>query len=171
MKKIVVLTLIVGILAALTIGVVMAQTDSPGDPVPGDCPYCDGSSQSRGQGEHGGGYLMEYMHAAMADALGISEEEFESRMAAGESFFDIAQSQGFDLETFFDLHQNARQTALENAFNDGLFSEEQFNWMLERFQGMGGGGMHGRGNQNGGFSGGGRPGGCPMYSDDSSPTE
>ncbi len=173
MKKIVILTVVVAILAALTVGVVIAQTDPPGNPVPGDCPNCDGSSQYNGQGSRGSGYMSEYMHAAMAEALGIPVEEFEARMAAGEGFYAIAMSQGFDLDSFFDLHLNARRIALENAFADGLFSEEQFNWMLERFQGQGGGGngMHGRVNNNGSFSGGGRPGGCMQPPDLSSPTE
>jgi uncharacterized membrane protein YgcG len=114
-----------------------------------------------------------YMHAAMAEALGIPVEEFESRIAAGESFYDMALELGFDLDSFSDLHLNIRQIALENAFEDGLFSEEQYNWMLEKFQGQGGGGygMHGRGSNNGGFSGGGRPGGCMQFPDQSSPAE
>lgn len=168
MKKIVILTVIVAALGALTLGVVMAQDDTPETPI---FPGFHGGMMGGARGE---GYMAEYMHAAFADALGISEEEFETRMYAGETLWDIADSLGFDADEIAELHNQARLEALELAVEDGFLSQEQFDWMQERMGeyggfGMGGYGMHGGGGygmpgrgQGGGW---GQNGGCPHYYD------
>lgn len=170
MKKIVILTVIVAALGALTLGVVMAQDDTPETPV---FPGFHGGMMGGARGE---GYMAEYMHAAFAEALGISEEEFETRMYAGETLWDIADSLGFDADEIAELHNQARLEALELAVEDGFLTQEQYDWMQERMSQSGGGygmggygmhggggyGMHGRG-QGGGF---GQNGDCPYYDND-----
>ena len=165
MKKIVILTVIVAALGALTLGVVMAQDDTPETPI---FPGFHGGMMG---GARGVGYMEEYMHAAFAEALGISEEEFETRMYAGETLWDIADSLGFDADEIAELHNQARLEALELAVEDGFLTQEQYEWMQERMSQSGGGygmhggggyGMHGRG-QGGGF---GQNGDCPYYDND-----
>ena len=167
MKKIVILTVIVAALGALTLGVVMAQDDAPETPV---FPEYRGGMMGAARGE---GYMEEYMHAAFAQALGITEEEFETRMYAGETLWDIADSLGLEAEEIAELHTQARLEALELAYEDGFLTQEQYEWMQERMSQFGGGygmggygmhggggyGMHGRG-QGGGF---GQNGDCPYY--------
>ena len=101
-------------------------------------------------------------------------------MYAGETLWDIAESLGFDAEEIAELHNQARLEALELAVEDGVLSQEQFEWMQERMgeyggfgmggYGMHGGGMHGGGGfgmhgrgQGGGF---GQNGDCPYYDND-----
>ena len=160
MKKILIALALVILLATAAIGVVMAQDTNPGTPDTPLCPYCTtgGSYQGRGSGN---GYLGAYMHAAFAQALGISEEDFEARILAGETMFEIAASLGFDADGFADLHNQARLAALEMAFNDGAIDEDQFQWMKDRMSGGFGSGMGGRGGGGRGY--GRHGGGCGGY--------
>ena len=168
MKKIIILTIIVAALGALTLGVVMAQDDTP------ETPLFPGFHGGMIGGQRGEGYMEDYMHAAFADVLGISEEEFESRMAQGESLWDIAESLGFNADEIADLHNQARPAALEKAYEDGFLTQEQYEFMQDHMNGtggfgMGGGfGMHGGGSGKGmhGQGGYGMNGDCPYFDDD-----
>lgn len=163
MKKTIMIVSILAALSVLTVGIVMAQTNDPETPsFPGSPGYPGprGGMMGGGYRGYGGGYMTEYMHAAIAEALGISVEEFETRMYAGENLYDIALSLGFDAEEFADLHAQARQKAFELAYADGFIDEEHYQWMLERMNGYGGFGG-GYGMHGGGFGRGG--GGCHGY--------
>ena len=125
-KTLLIVTLLVVALGALGVGVVSAQEGTP--------PY-----GSRGVAD-GTGTLHEYMEAAMADALGLSVEEFETRHA-DETFYQIALDKGFTAEEIVILMQDARADALDAAAKDGVISQEQADWMGSR--GFGRGGMYG----------------------------
>jgi len=138
MKKILlIVTLVVAALAALSVGVVAAQEGNP--------PY-----GKRGVAD-GTGYLHEYMEKVMAEVLGLSVSEFEARNDEGNTFYQIALEKGFSAEEIPALMQAARAEALDAAEKDGVISQEQAQWMNSR--GFGRGGMHG------GFGN----GDCPMY--------
>jgi len=162
------------ILASLLIaGYAFAQTDQPATPV---CPY--GCANSLGQpaegtrpygfgrgmmgaggmmggrwnGQRGGqayGPLHEYMVAAMADALDLSTEDLQARLDAGETMWDVAESQGLTDEQFAELMLETRTTALNQAVADGAITQAQADGMLQRMQQM----------QENGFG----PGNCPMH--------
>lgn len=148
MKRIIVALALVVLLSAAAIGVVMAQDTDPGTPGSPACPYCGTGERFQGRGA-GNGQLSEYMHAAFAEALGISQEDFDARIQAGETMFEIATSLGFETEGFIELHEQARLAALEMAFEDGALDADQFEWMKDRMGDGSGSGFGGRGSGRG----------------------
>lgn len=155
MKKIVVVLLVVAVavVALGAVGLVYAQA-----PV-----YGSGYGYGlMGGGMHGGrfgyseyagsgeGVMHEAMIAAFANELGLSVEELETRLAAGESMADVAFAQGLTVEEFRTLMINARAQAVAQAVADGTLTQEQADWMAQRgggrmFGAGGGQGMHGAG--------------------------
>ena len=112
------------------------------------------------------------MHAAIADVLGISVEEFEAALAEGETPYTLAQTLGVDFAEVRAAMDALHAEALQQAVADGLITQEQADWILSHQGGNGGGagnmvrgnglgrgaGGAGRGG-NGGF--GGYGGDCP----------
>jgi hypothetical protein len=148
-KTLWIVILVIMALGALGIGVVTAQAGQP--PV--------GYGQ-RGVAD-GAGPMHEYMEGAMADAVGLSVEEFEARHNAGETFYQIALAEGFSAEEIPALMQEARAKGLESAAVAGVITQEQAEWMASRGHGgmmYGGGGYGGFGN-----------GECPMFDGDEAP--
>jgi hypothetical protein len=165
MKKIFTSLMIVSILAALTVGVVMAEDETPSYPYNG--PRNRGSAENR--------ILASYMQDALVDLLGITEEEYDAYIADGYNLFDIAADLGIDAETLEDLRLQAREDAIAAALADGVIPQERaqafqemsgtgfglgncFQYSSEymhQFAGEGGPGMGmGGGNQFGGQNGG-----------------
>ena len=146
--------LVVGILSitALTLGVAgfaYAQNQTPPNP---DHPYGPGMMRNYGDygrgywhgmmGEFGRGYgrgmmdwnsgygpMHEWMVAALAERLGVPTDEIEARHAAGESMWEIAQSEGLSVDEIQDLMFSAHDKALEDAVANGWMTEEQAKWM------------------------------------------
>lgn len=145
MKKLIVIAFVLAAAFGLLVaGVAFAQGENP--------PF-----GGRGPGD-GSGLLHEYMQKAMADAVGLSVEEFESRHDAGETFYQIALSKGYAVEEIPALMQDARNAALDAAAKDGVITQAQADWMKSR--------GFGRGGMMGGFGGNGT---CPMYDGDEAP--
>ncbi len=140
MKKIVI-AFVLGLaaLALFATGGALAQTAQP--PIPGN-----GAGMGFG---NGGGPLHEYMVKAMAKALGISADEFESRREAGETAYQIALSEGIAADKIPTLLSQARASALDAAAADGLITQAQADWMKSRGTGMGSGNCTGAGPQFG----------------------
>jgi hypothetical protein len=159
MKK--VMLVIVGILMLFmafgAAGLAFAQSQTPPEQTP---PW--GPNQGGGMMGHFGAAMMrgtgygpmhEYMEQALADKLGLTEEEIEEKLAAGETMWSIAQAQGLTDQEISDLMLAARDEGLKAAVAAGTLSQEQADWMSQhmqqmRGQGMGaggcaGGGMHG----------------------------
>jgi hypothetical protein len=93
----------------------------------------------RGPGMMGDGAygpMHEYMEDAIAEALDLSHEEFEQRLAAGETPWSIAEEKGFTAEEFANLMLEARNKALDAAVADGVLTQEQADWMKERMSAM-----------------------------------
>ena len=103
--------------------------------------------------------MEETMHAAIADALGITEQEFEDEMAAGKTMFQIADEHNVDINIVWSAMQSARADALQQAVNDGTITQDQADWMSQRGAGMMSGGMGGYGAH--GSNGGQYNGDCP----------
>jgi len=100
-------------------------------------------------GAGGYGPMHEYMEDAFAEALGITHDELEARLDAGETMGSIAQAQGLSDDEFAKLMVDARTKAMERAVAAGILTQEQADWMIQRMQQM----------QDGGFG----PGNCPMH--------
>ena len=100
-----------------------------------------------------GAVLAEYMHAAIAEAFGITVEELEAAKDSGQSLMDLAAEKGWTVEQFQDTFQGARTQAIDDALADGAITEEQADFLREHSGKRGPGSF-------GGFSGpGGRGGG------------
>ena len=135
-----------------------AQDDQP------LCPFCGEGEWSRGRdgfqghmaaGEYGP--MHDYLHAALAEAFGMTPEALEAAHDGGQTLWEIAQDQGVSAEAFQALVQEARAAAFEQMAADGVISPEQAEWMAGRMFG-------GRG-QGGAVSG-----GCGMYNAESTGT-
>ena len=153
MKKTVLIVSVIAlallVVGAVGVGVAYAQSGQP--PVYG-----------RGM-MGGGGYgpMHDYVERALAEKLGLTEEQVEEQFAAGKTMYQIALDNGIaeaDVPAFL---AEAHTAAFDAAVADGLLTREQADFMLQRMQangyGTGNCPMHnGAGNGNG-FRGG--PGG------------
>jgi hypothetical protein len=143
MKKIAVLGFVFIAVAALAVGVAFAQTPAP----QGNGSY--GPGMMGGRGGHGmmgfggpvdGSYgpMHETMVSTFAEAFGLTPEALQARLDAGETMWQVADSQGYDLETFRSLMLEARAEALQKAVENGTITQEQADWMSQRMNRMGG---------------------------------
>jgi len=139
------------VLALGAAGAVYAQTQNPPvTPAPGYGPggMMGGNGPQSGfrggPGHMRGGFgagrfgpMHQYMTDALAEALGLTSEEFTSRVQAGESPWEIAQSQGTTWDEFVELRTATRDAAIEQALEDGVITEEQAEWMKSHTPGQG----------------------------------
>jgi uncharacterized protein YidB (DUF937 family) len=102
------------------------------------------------------GPMHEYMEAAMAKALGMDVEDLEAAIDSGKTMWDVAQEKGISQDEFFTLMQTARGEALKQMVADGVITQAQADWMLQRGPGGMGGGRGGRGGSGCPMNGGGR---------------
>jgi len=75
------------------------------------------------------------MVQAVADATGLSVEAIEVRIAEGERLLTIALDAGMTEADYFELMAEAREAYWAEALENGLISEERYQWMLERRDG------------------------------------
>jgi len=136
--------------ALATTSAVHAQSDNPPTQAPG------GGYGMGGRGARGGmmgGYQTQTvenpfhatMIAAIADEIGLSVEEIETRLETGETLSAIALSQGVTVDEFSTIMIEARNLAIDQAVADGTITQEQADWMKTRSSRMFGAGMGSRG--------------------------
>ncbi|OGN75719.1 MAG: hypothetical protein A2X25_02840 [Chloroflexi bacterium GWB2_49_20] len=173
MKKTVTALLIVAVVAIAlsTAGLAYAQAPTPQAPVTGSGYGYGMNGNARmhsgimGQNVVSGtqdGVLHDVMIAAFAEQLGISVEDLNARLDAGETVADVAFSKGLTVDEFRTLMTDARSQAIDQALLDGTLTQEQADRMNQRGGGqmMGAGAGRGaRGAGQGQFS---NPG-CPYY--------
>ena len=85
-------------------------------------------------GEHGP--MHETMVTALADALDLPADEIEARHDAGETMWEIAETEGLSAEETQELMSSAHNNALEDAVANGLMTEEQAEWMDDHMDQM-----------------------------------
>ena len=121
-----------------------------GTPAPDAAPGNWGRGHMEG-GRMGGGLMAQFMdqdamHAAIAQALGMSVEDFEAALAAGQTPYELAQERGVEWATVQTAMQQAHRDAIQSALAAGEITQEQADWMLSHIdqmgQMMGGGHMH-----------------------------
>jgi hypothetical protein len=83
------------------------------------------------------------MVQAVADATGLTVEEIDARIAEGERLFTIALDAGMEEADFIELMAETREAFLAEALENGLISEEQYQWMLDRGSGSSSGQWYG----------------------------
>ena len=172
MKKWILAITIVSVLSLVGLGVAMAQDRTPESPDFPGCPNCPFEAS----GDDVRQVLHSYMVSAMANALGISIEDFESYRESGLTIFEIAEELNLDIDALSEAVSQVRQDAIDMAFADGVLTQDQYEFMIERADfghhfggGMGDGYRSGRGfgkQHSGYFGGGNRSGGfgahhCP----------
>lgn len=148
-------------LAVLSLGAVgAAYAQSPGEPQEPNTwcenTECDGPQENNRQGvgfqaqkfAHSGmqgnqgelALLDGYLHDGLADALGLTSEELETRNANGETFWQIAEAQGFTVEEAQAIKLEIREAAIVQAVADGIITPEQAELMASGMGPMGNGG-------------------------------
>jgi Spy/CpxP family protein refolding chaperone len=135
---------VVGVAALSAVALAQEPTDEP--------PFGP-FGRGRGGAPHGpfGGPLFgnetyrAQMQAAIAGALGLSVEDFEAAIGAGQTLAQIAETQGIDLADVRAAMETARQEILDQALADGLITPEQAEWMANRPAGHGPGDCTGDG--------------------------
>jgi len=153
-KTILITVLILAALGILGVGVVFAQEEQP--------PFGQGWKQG------GFGPMHTYVIEAFAEKLGLSADEVDDRLDQGESMYQIALAEGIDEDQIASFMTEIHTTAFTNAVADGVLTEEQADWMLQRMQsrfdsgyGLGNCPMHE--GANGQFQSGYGPGNGPGY--------
>ncbi len=148
MKNIVKIGLMMSVIAVVFASVGAAYAASPAPQLPG------GNGRGGNGGAMGGGMgsgtsqplelnlsdeLDESMHAALADAVGLTVSELEARLDAGETYVQIAISAGYTLDEAQELLAQARSEALAEAVAAGIITQAQADFLNSRGAGMAGG--------------------------------
>jgi hypothetical protein len=132
-KTLLIVGLVVLALGALGVGVAFAQ---------GPQPPAGGSG-------YGYGWMHDYVEQALAAKLDLTEQQVEEALAAGTPMYQIALDNGIKQEDLANFMNEVHKDAFAKAVADGVITQEQADWMLQRMQNM---------YQNGyGF------GNCPMH--------
>lgn len=163
--------LIVGLVALAGAAVALAQPLAPTRTPGGYGPGMMGGGYGGGMMGDGAGIMAEYqdlMHIPLAKALGMTLDEFNTALAAGQTPYTLAQTKGVDIATLQAAMTTGMSEAFKQAVKDGKLTQTQADTMLARHAQMqarqGTGGMGGRGRMGGGqFGAGGANGNCPYH--------
>ena len=139
--------ILVGVVALGVVGFAYAQVQNPPD---SQFPqgYGAGMMGGAGRGMMGGygsvmmgngtyGAMHTYMVDAFASALGMTSADFQAKIEAGETMWQIAQAQGLSDEEISTMMLTARSDALQKAVEAGVLTQEQADLMNEHMQGSG----------------------------------
>ena len=135
------------VLALGTAGLTYAQSETPQPASPPG--YGNGMMGGRGyiagmrgghiigeEGPHHGGMI-----EAFAEATGLTPEELESRLASGETMWQIVESEGVSMEEFGEIMSQVRADFIQQALDDGTLTQEQADFMAQRGSKRGAGGF------------------------------
>lgn len=120
--------------------------------------FAQGGQPPAGRG--GYGWMHEYVEQALADKLGLTEQQVENQLTAGKPMYQIALDNGIKQEDLANFMNEVHKDAFAQAVKDDAVTQEQADWMLQRMQNMyqngygpdncpmhnGQGGQFGRGN-------------------------
>jgi len=144
-KKVLLIVTILGItiLSIAAVSPAMAAEPvrtGPGNGTPQDTGDGNGSQGDLGTGTgipveqniNLDGALEDLIHTNLAVSLGITLDELNARLDAGETISEIALSLGFDSGTISDILVQARADALAQAVLDGTITQDQADWLASR---------------------------------------
>lgn len=142
MKKtlliIAVTTLVLGVFG---VGVAFAQDGQP--------PFGGPMGMTSTMGGGGYGPMHDYVEQALATRLGLTEQQVEDQLAVGKPTYQIALDNGIRQEDLAHFMNEVHEEAFAKAIQDGVLTQEQADWMLQRMQNR--------------FQNGYVPGNCPMH--------
>lgn len=151
-KTLLIVAIMLLALGALGVGVAFAQGGTP--------PYQPyGGMMQGGRGGSGGyGLMHDYVERTLASQLGLTEGQVETELAAGKSMVQIALDNGIAQEDLAAFMTDIHKTAFAAAVADGVMTQAQADFMLQRMAQNGydygncpmGGGGYGRGMMGGG---------------------
>jgi hypothetical protein len=98
-----------------------------------------------GMGEHHGIIDRDAMHAKMAEAFGLTVEEFEAALAEGKKPHQLAEELGIDFAQVQETMKAAHAEALAEAVANGAITQEEADRIQAHHEQMGGHGMRGHG--------------------------
>ena len=128
MKKTILITAILVLaLGVFGVGVVFAQDGTP--------PY-NGHGPMMQNG--GTGVMHTFMTIEFTKQLGLNVNDVNTRLAAGETMYDIALSSGVTAEEFPAIMASVRTNALDAAVKANVITQAQADWMKSRGFGQGG---------------------------------
>jgi len=122
-KTVLIVALVVLALGVLGVGAAFAQSGQP--------PY--GSMMIGGRGY---GPMHDYVEQALAAKLGLTENQVEDQLAAGKPMYQIALDGGIKQEDLANFMNEVHKDAFAKAVKDGVMTQEQADWMLQRTQNM-----------------------------------
>jgi hypothetical protein len=136
-KTLLIVAIVILALGILGAGVAFAQGEQPPQPTQA---YGYGFHMMGGPGMMGSrsgyGFMHEYVEQALAEKLGLTEAKVEDAFENGTTMYQLALDNGIaepDLPAFMN---EVHQAAFDTAITDGIMTQEQSDWMLERMQGM-----------------------------------
>lgn len=137
-KTILIVGLVVAALVVFGVGVAFAQGSVQGSvPFAGSGPMALAPGASAGM-QNNGGWMHDYVEQALAAKLGLTEKQVEDQLAAGKSMYQIALDNGIKQEAITEFMNQIHKDAFANAVKDGVVTQEQADWMLQRMQNRGG---------------------------------
>ena len=75
--------------------------------------------------------IYKYMIKYLASELGIKRYVLQARLAAGETLYQIAESQGYTASQAADLLSDAYSEAIQSALSAGVITRQQANWLTQ----------------------------------------
>ena len=136
MRKLISLLVLVGVLGVALGGALIVHADSPSEPYPQF-----GRGHGRGMWPAtfpGLGRLHELMQESLAEELDLTVEKLQALYEEGKTFLDIAEERELTVGEARAIMRNARQAALDEAVEQGLITQAQADFLLERQGGFGG---------------------------------
>lgn len=158
MKKALVLSvvLVVGVLAFGSVNKVYASAGTPSSAAQAANFGFGGQGGMMGSDQQG--LLHDVMIEVVAEKLGITVDDLNTRLANGETMYSIALAEGFTVEEAQALMLDARNQAIDQAVANGDLTQTQADWMKTRSAQMGATGTRGSRGTMGGMMGGARGG-------------
>ena len=127
-KTLLIVAIAVLAIAALSAGVAFAQGGNP--PTNG---YSGMGGMMGGRGGYGGySPVHDYVEKALAAELDLTEAQVEEAFAAGKTMSQLALDHGIKQEDIATFMAEIHKTAFAAAVKDGVMTQEQADFMLQR---------------------------------------
>jgi len=136
MKRLVVVTMVAGILAVALVGTALAADPTP---TPTPCPISSrvpgtGYGPGGGLGFHRGMPVWAGLPDAVEQLLGMTDAQIRAERLAGKSLAQIAQGKGVDEQTLITTILDAKKAELDRLVADGKLTQDQAAIMYQHMQ-------------------------------------